>query len=74
MYDETFFRMWQFYIVGAEQSFRNGTLVNWQLVYVKDRNALPMTRDFMHEESARLRDNDEPPVWHLAPELKEAAE
>jgi cyclopropane-fatty-acyl-phospholipid synthase len=70
MYDEQFYRMWLFYLAGAEQSFRNGTLVNWQLVYVKDRAALPMTRDFMHEESARLRALEEPPAWHLA----EAAE
>lgn len=66
MYDEEFYRMWLFYLAGAEQSFRNGTLVNWQLVYVKDRAAIPMTRDFMYEESARLRESEEPPAWHLA--------
>ena len=70
MYDERFYRMWQFYLAGAEQSFRYGEMVNWQLVYVKDRAAVPMTRDFMYDESARLRGSDEPPVWHLA----EAAE
>ena len=74
MYDETFYRMWQFYLAGAEQSFRHGKLVNWQMVYVKDRAALPMTREFMHHESERLRESEEPPVWHLAPALKEAAE
>jgi len=66
LYDEQFFRMWQFYLCGAEQSFRNGKMVNWQLVYVKDRTAIPMTRDFMYEESERLRESEEPPVWHLA--------
>ena len=70
LYDEQFYRMWLYYLAGAEQSFRHGTMVNWQLVYVKDRAAIPMTRDFMHEESARLRDSDTPPTWHLA----EAAE
>ena len=74
MYDETFYRMWQFYLAGAEQSFRHGMMVNWQLLYVKDRSAIPMTRDYMYEESARLRANGSPPEWHLAPELKEAAE
>jgi cyclopropane-fatty-acyl-phospholipid synthase len=74
MYDETFYRMWQFYLAGAEQSFRHGMMVNWQLVYVKDRAAIPMTRDFMYEESARLRELEEPPVWHLDPVLKQAAE
>ncbi|HSR00107.1 MAG TPA: cyclopropane-fatty-acyl-phospholipid synthase family protein [Sphingomicrobium sp.] len=66
LYSEEFYRMWQFYLVGAEQSFSHGKMVNWQIVYVKDRAAIPMTRDFMYEESARLRDSEEPPVWHLA--------
>ena len=66
LYDETFYRMWQFYLAGAEQSFRHGKLVNWQLVYVKDRAAIPMTGDHIYEESRRLRENDETPVWHLA--------
>jgi cyclopropane-fatty-acyl-phospholipid synthase len=74
LYDETFYRMWQFYLAGAEQSFRHGNMVNWQIVYVKDRAAIPMTRDFMHEESARLRGLEEAPLWHLDPALKEAAE
>jgi cyclopropane-fatty-acyl-phospholipid synthase len=74
MYDEQFYRMWLFYLAGAEQSFRHGKMVNWQLVYVKDRNAIPMTREFMHHESERLRNSEEPPVWHLAPGLREAAE
>jgi cyclopropane-fatty-acyl-phospholipid synthase len=66
LYDEQFYRMWLFYLAGAEQSFRHGKMVNWQLVYVKDRAAIPMTRDFMYEESERLRESEEPPVWHLA--------
>jgi cyclopropane-fatty-acyl-phospholipid synthase len=68
MYDERFFRMWQFYLAGAEAAFRYGGMVNWQLQYVKRRDAIPMTRDYMHEESARLRESEEPPEWHLAAE------
>ncbi len=74
MYDETFYRMWLFYLVGAEQSFRNGTMVNWQLQYVKERDAIPMTREYMEEESARLREKGEVPSWRFDPALKEAAE
>jgi cyclopropane-fatty-acyl-phospholipid synthase len=33
-----------------------------------------MTRDYMVEESARLRSSDIAPRWHLDPELREAAE
>ncbi|OYW44403.1 MAG: SAM-dependent methyltransferase [Sphingomonadales bacterium 32-68-7] len=74
LYSEEFYKMWLFYLVGAEQSFRNGGMVNWQLVYVKDRAAIPMTRDFMYEESERLRGSDVAPLWHLDPALREAAE
>jgi cyclopropane-fatty-acyl-phospholipid synthase len=66
LYDEVFYRMWQFYLAGAEQAFRHGRMVNWQLIYVKDRAAIPMTGEFVYEESKRLRESEEPPVWHLA--------
>jgi cyclopropane-fatty-acyl-phospholipid synthase len=71
LYDETFYRMWEFYLCGAEQAFRNGGMVNWQLQYVKRRDAIPMTRDYMYEESERLRASDVAPEWHLA---RQAAE
>ncbi|MBO9603208.1 MAG: class I SAM-dependent methyltransferase [Novosphingobium sp.] len=66
LYDERFYRMWEFYLAGAEQSFRHGGLVNWQIQYVKSRAAIPMTREYIDEESARLRSIDEVPEWHLA--------
>jgi cyclopropane-fatty-acyl-phospholipid synthase len=66
LYDERFYRMWEFYLAGAEAAFRYGGLVNWQLQYVKRRDAIPMTRDYMFEEEERLRGLEEPPEWHLA--------
>ena len=66
LYDERFFRMWQFYLVGAEAAFRYGGLVNWQLQYVKRRDAIPMTWDYMYEEERRLHTLDEAPEWHLS--------
>jgi len=76
LYDERFYRMWLFYLAGAEQSFRHGNMVNWQLQYVKDRSAIPMTREYIETESARLRaaDAGNVPEWHLDPALDEAAE
>ena len=76
LYDERFYRMWLFYLAGAEQSFRHGNMVNWQIQYVKDREAIPMTREYLEAESARLRAADEGnvPHWHLDPALREAAE
>lgn len=76
LYDERFYRMWLYYLAGAEQSFRHGNMVNWQIQYVKDRAAIPMTREYIEAESARLRAADEGnvPSWHLDPALREAAE
>ena len=61
LYDERFFRMWQFYLAGAEAAFRYGGLVNWQLQYVKRRDAIPMTWDYMFEEERRLHALEEAP-------------
>ncbi|HKX79639.1 MAG TPA: cyclopropane-fatty-acyl-phospholipid synthase family protein [Novosphingobium sp.] len=71
LYDEQFYRMWEFYLCGAEQAFRNGGMVNWQVQYVKNRAAIPMTRDYMYDESARLRAGDTAPEWHLSAQAAE---
>ncbi|HQS95655.1 MAG: SAM-dependent methyltransferase [Novosphingobium sp. 17-62-19] len=65
LYDERLFRMWQFYLAGAEQSFRHGSMVNFHIQSVKRRSSLPMTRDYMQQEWARLAALDEAPEWHL---------
>ncbi len=66
LYDARLFRMWQFYLAGAEQSFRHGSMVNFHLQTVKQRSSVPMTRDYISIEAARLSALDEAPVWHLA--------
>lgn len=55
LYDERFFRMWQFYLAGAASAFRFGGLVNFQIQYVRNRHALPITRDYMFEKEVGLR-------------------
>jgi cyclopropane-fatty-acyl-phospholipid synthase len=74
LYDERFFRMWQFYLAGAEAAFRYGGLVNWQVQYLKRRDAIPMTRDYMYEEEERLRAADGPYSGVYAPGVPLAAE
>jgi len=76
LYDARLFRMWQFYLVGAEQSFRGAGMVNFQVQSVKGRSAVPMTRDYIIHEAARLSALDEAPRWHLEPDAaaREAAE
>jgi cyclopropane-fatty-acyl-phospholipid synthase len=55
LYDERFFRMWQFYLAGAMAAFRHGGMVNYQVQYIRDRHALPITRDYMVEAERGLR-------------------
>ena len=55
MYDERFFRMWEFYLAAALVMFDNGAACNYQIQYIRDRNALPITRDYMAEAEARYR-------------------
>jgi len=66
LYDERLLRKWQFYLAGAEQAFRNEDMVNFHLQTVKHQSALPMTRDYIAAEAARLMASDPVPQWHLA--------
>lgn len=55
LYDERFFRMWEFYIAGAIVMFEDGAACNYQVQYIRDRRAIPITRDYMAEAEARYR-------------------
>lgn len=54
LYDERFFRMWEFYLAYTIVGFRHGGMVNYQVQYIRDRHALPITRDYIGEEEVRL--------------------
>ena len=47
LYDERFCRMFEFYLVGAELSFRLQGHMNFQLQLTPDINAVPLTRDYL---------------------------
>ena len=55
MYDPRFYRMWEFYLAGSMTGFFNGQMINYQLQYVRDRSALPITRDYMIDAERDLR-------------------
>jgi len=55
MYDERFYRMWEFYLAGGIVMFENGAACNYQVQYIRERTALPLTRDYMAEAEARYR-------------------
>ena len=55
LFDERFYRLWLFYLSGAMTAFSEGGMVNYQLQYVRNRRALPMTRDYMLEMERELQ-------------------
>ncbi|MEQ8322271.1 MAG: cyclopropane-fatty-acyl-phospholipid synthase family protein [Rhodospirillales bacterium] len=55
IYDETFCRMWEFYLAASEVSFRHLDNVVFQVQLAKDRLAVPLTRDYMVERENVLK-------------------
>ena len=55
LYDERFARMWEFYLAGSEMSFRKHKLMNFQIQLTKRQGVVPVTRDYIAREEARLR-------------------
>ncbi|HTO42166.1 MAG TPA: cyclopropane-fatty-acyl-phospholipid synthase family protein [Rhizomicrobium sp.] len=54
VYDERFCRMWEFYLAGAEMSFRREGLVVFQIQLIKRVGTLPITRDYMLEDERSM--------------------
>lgn len=49
IYDERFVRMWRFYLVASEQTFRFGRQAVFQFQISRRQNAVPLTRDYLYE-------------------------
>ena len=47
LYDERFCRMWEFYLSGAELSFRREGSMIFQIQMAHDQAAVPLTRDYI---------------------------
>ena len=56
LYDARFFRMWEFYLAGGIVMFESGAACNYQVQYLRDRNAVPITRDYMIEAERGYRE------------------
>ncbi len=48
MFDEKFFRMWEFYLASCEMAFKWGDQVVFQLQLTKDNVSAPTTRDYIY--------------------------
>ena len=47
--------MWEFYLAASEMAFREQAMMVFQLQLTKRQGVVPMTRDYIGCESARLR-------------------
>jgi cyclopropane-fatty-acyl-phospholipid synthase len=48
LYDDRFFRMWEFYLAGAIMAFRHDDHVVWQIQLSRQRDGAPVTRDYLY--------------------------
>jgi cyclopropane-fatty-acyl-phospholipid synthase len=53
--DERFCRMWEFYLIASELSFTHGSHMVFQMQLAKERQTLPITRDYMAKAEAQLK-------------------
>jgi cyclopropane-fatty-acyl-phospholipid synthase len=55
LYDGRFVRMWEFYLAASEMAFREQAMMVFQMQLTKRQGVVPMTRDYIAREEARLR-------------------
>ncbi len=55
LYDERFCRMWEFYLRASQVAFEVGNLAVMQLQLGRERDAVPLSRDYVGAETESLR-------------------
>jgi cyclopropane-fatty-acyl-phospholipid synthase len=55
IYDQRFVRMWEFYLAASEMAFREQGMMVMQIQLTKRQGVVPITRDYIAREEARLR-------------------
>ena len=70
LYDQRFVRMWEFYLAASEMAFREQAMMVFQMQLTKRQGIVPLTRDYITREEARLRtlERDTRPPLRLAGE------
>jgi len=54
LYDERFCRMWEFYLSAVELGFLHGSNMVYQLLLSRERDAVPILRDFIVDDERAL--------------------
>jgi cyclopropane-fatty-acyl-phospholipid synthase len=70
VYDARFVRMWEFYLAASEMTFREQDMMVFQIQMTKRQDVVPITRDYVAREEARLRaaEGGQRPTLRLAGE------
>ena len=55
LYDERFYRMWEFYLASSETAFRHERMFVFQLQLAKHQDMVPYTRDYIAEAEEALK-------------------
>ena len=68
LYDERFFRMWEFYLAASETAFIYDKLLVFQIQLSREQDAVPYTRNYITEREAGLREFEKtrPPLERIA--------
>ena len=56
LYDDRFVRLWDFYLAASEMAFREQAMMVFQIQITKRQDVVPLTRDYIQREEARLQD------------------
>ena len=51
LYDDRFCRMWRYYLVACEMTFRHNYQVVFQFQLTRQQDAVPLTRDYMYRDA-----------------------
>lgn len=54
LYDERFCRMWEFYLSAVELGFLHGSNMVFQLLLARERDAVPIVRDFIVDDERAM--------------------
>jgi len=55
LYDARFVRMWRYYLIAAEQSFRHDRHCVFQFQLATEKDAVPLTRDYLYPAAERAQ-------------------
>lgn len=57
IYDDRFFRMWEFYLSASEMSFRYGGLMVFQTQLCRRIDTVPLTRSYISQGDGIISEN-----------------